>query len=140
MKLRDCPDCKAASGEHHQPGCDVERCPRCGMQAITCNCIYELCGINPATMERDHPDIYRNGPTEAMYQQWDKAWGDRRTRWTGVWPGEAECVEYGWYAKLVAGVGWQSCTADDPEAHPNLNRLVLECVWDVNQQKFVRRS
>jgi hypothetical protein len=33
-----CHDCGAVKGEFHVPGCDVERCPACGEQAITCDC------------------------------------------------------------------------------------------------------
>lgn len=33
-----CHDCNAPHGGYHHPGCDVERCPRCGGQQITCDC------------------------------------------------------------------------------------------------------
>ncbi|WP_326737012.1 hypothetical protein [Streptomyces sp. NBC_01022] len=54
------------------------------------------------------------------------------TRWTGLWPGEAECIEYGFV--LTFG--------DDPvrEHHPDLNRLYRECDWDRDQQRMVRRT
>lgn len=33
-----CHDCVAIKGEYHAPGCDGERCPKCGEQFISCGC------------------------------------------------------------------------------------------------------
>jgi len=39
VRKRICHDCGARYGEYHEPGCDMERCPRCGEQLITCGCL-----------------------------------------------------------------------------------------------------
>ena len=33
-----CHDCRVIKGQLHVVGCDVERCPKCDGQAITCDC------------------------------------------------------------------------------------------------------
>src|SRR3954447_17239662 len=33
-----CPDCGAGPGEFHELGCDIEQCPYCGGQLISCDC------------------------------------------------------------------------------------------------------
>jgi len=34
-----CHDCNIKHGGFHHPGCDVERCPKCGLQLISCDCV-----------------------------------------------------------------------------------------------------
>lgn len=135
-----CHDCHAKPGEMHQRGCDTERCSLCGGQAISCGCVYEVNGIDPDDLEEDYPSVYRDGPTKEMYKIFDaeieKLGG--RLPWTGVWPGEAECIEFGWYSKWVDGRGWVRCEATDEGAGPDLNRLHGGgAVWDAKARRWV---
>lgn len=101
----NCPDCNVSPGDVHLIGCDVERCPECGHQLLSCGC-------------------------DDMTSP--------RLPWNGAWPGVSECVEFGWYAKLVRGKGWVQCGEADPEASPDLNRLYKDAKWDKTAGKFVR--
>lgn len=142
-----CHDCGAAVGATHTGGCDVERCMLCGNQLLGCGCVYEVNGFDRASLEEKHPDIYTGGATDAMWEKYDaevqKIGGPEI--WTGIWPGSAECVEYGFYSKWVEGKGiagapggWVICDADDPEAGPNLNRLNEwgGCTWSRTERKW----
>src|SRR5262245_45449915 len=105
---RTCPDCHTQPGHLHDRGCDVEQCPSCGGQLISCCC--DGLGIGEV------PD-------------------DDRLRWTGRWPGEAECDEFGWYAEAVPG-GWEPADRLSPSAMPDLNRLHVEARWDRKRERF----
>jgi hypothetical protein len=41
-----CGDCGAEPGHHHHPRCDIERCPGCRGQALSCDCA-EIEGRRP---------------------------------------------------------------------------------------------
>ncbi len=40
-KPRRCGDCGAMPGFYHHGGCDIEECPRCDGQLLSCDCVIE---------------------------------------------------------------------------------------------------
>lgn len=109
-----CPDCQVEIGQYHRYNCDVARCLYCGGQAISCICTSKQKG---------------------------------KDTWKGYWPGKKECHEYGFFCYWDGEVcnryrkgTWVPCTGDHPEATEDLYRLMLDCKWDREQQKFTRKS
>jgi hypothetical protein len=41
MVTYPCGDCATPPGGVHHHGCDIEECPACGRQAISCDCNYD---------------------------------------------------------------------------------------------------
>jgi len=107
-----CHDCSVSPGEFHKSGCDVERCPLCGYQMITCGC--DLNHISD----------------------------DERIKWTGEWPGAAECREFDLWAKFVDGKGWIPCDKREPGATEDLNTLVSspDYKWDKDKKRWVKKN
>lgn len=42
VKHEFCPDCTAAIGEFHYECCDIEICPKCGFQLLSCECELDI--------------------------------------------------------------------------------------------------
>lgn len=64
-----------------------------------------------------------------------------RLPWTGMWPGEAECREFGWWTKWKQGGErggeWVIAGPNERGAQPDLNRIHGEAVWDRRRKRFV---
>jgi hypothetical protein len=118
----------------HQEGCDVERCMVCGHQALGCH--------------------YEGDDDRVWCATFGKLVPEQRGTWTGRWPGEVECEEFGWFARwtVCSGYGFEDipdtgptvvCGADHLHAHHDLNRLALavakgELRWDPAAERFVK--
>ena len=66
--MYQCHDCGVSEGEFHHPGCDMERCPFCGDQLISCGCCYELLGIDISKGTW----AYSHGLKDGQQVQWDR--------------------------------------------------------------------
>ena len=114
-----CPDCQVVPGQVHEVGCDVARCTLCGWQRLSC----------------EHRDSLDDGEYYS-----DKAW----STWTGRWPGDLECEEFGWWVqdRCAEGLRFVACSPDAPGARADLNRLRYEEIrgvirWSAHDQRYV---
>jgi hypothetical protein len=106
-----CPDCGVTIGAAHEDACDVARCLWTGRQRLACPGGH-ACG----------QDI-----------------------WTGEWPGDQAARAFGWFVRWdgrpsEGGRGWVRTTAEDPDAEPDLNRLVTDARWDRSARRWVQRG
>jgi hypothetical protein len=102
-----CSSCDAPPGSYHTPGCDVERCPDCGLQHISCS---------HAGTAREHPRLAWTG-------KWPGATECEEFGWYAV--------------MNLHGPGWVSCEPGTPGSIPDINRLYKEAKWDPKQARFV---
>ena len=66
MIEKRCHDCGCIEGEIHELGCDMEICPFCGEQLLSCDCCYEILGIDCS----EGSYTYENGLTNEQAEQW----------------------------------------------------------------------
>ncbi len=64
-----CHDCAVVKGQLHVSGCDVERCPRCGGQAISCDCRYEEEGSSAVSKSRVTVSKFLKKHAERRFQK-----------------------------------------------------------------------
>lgn len=70
---RKCHDCEAKEGELHGLGCDMERCPFCGGQLLSCSCCYTKLGYkyDPTKEFSGLPkSVYFEGLSENNDKKW----------------------------------------------------------------------
>ena len=85
--MAECHDCGAEEGHLHELGCDMESCPFCGGQLISCDCAYEKLGLVDRQKYGDStaflpPDVYENGLTEEQETRWESLLAEKgRVPW-----------------------------------------------------------
>ncbi len=71
--MAQCHDCGVEEGKTHLFGCDMEECPFCGEQILSCSCVYQLLGYN---FDSQKPlaglplQIYENGLPPEKTNEW----------------------------------------------------------------------
>ena len=72
-KRKTCGDCGTKEGQLRILGCDMECCPFCGNQLISCQCGYKKLGIDVSPGSW----AYSHGLTEAQQEDWEKLLSDK---------------------------------------------------------------
>lgn len=75
-----CHDCGCHEGELHSNGCDMESCPFCGGQLISCSCCYEKLGFpydSSAPTCGLPEEIYNNGLPDDLQDKWVEILGQK---------------------------------------------------------------
>lgn len=111
-QLPPCPDCAATAGEPHTDHCEMARCIGTGRQRLHC----EMLGTS-----QNHDCGHQT--------------------WSGEWPGNVECREFGWYVYGDASVEryWVRCGPDHPQATEDLNRLAVDAKWNPDMQRWQQK-
>lgn len=71
----NCHDCDCKEGEIHVFGCDMERCPFCGGQLLSCDCMYHHLGLFDKSKYTGvtsylPPEVYTKGLSDEQTEQW----------------------------------------------------------------------
>jgi len=112
MKRKKCHDCGVQPGEPHKPGCDTERCPKCGCQLISCDCfINDQDEFDEIEFNKYEPDI-----------------------WSGIMF-ENE-LQYAEDHDLFVDINtMKPCDRDDPNAWHDINTAVSKMLYKPNLKK-----
>ncbi len=121
VELTACHDCAVLPGYEHADGCDVARCPECGMQRLQCE------EHEDSTLPAIWTGIWPGVIECVEYDLWNK-WVDK----------DGNKLEF---SDFDTPGHWQETTAEDPDREPDLNRLhTLPLKWSKRLQRFVKHD
>lgn len=100
------------------------------------------CAVAPGTHHDSRCDVARCLWTGGQRLSCNLSHDCGLDTWTGEWPGDAECREFGWWVqdRCAEGMGWVPCAPDAPGATEDLNRLSRDAKWDVDRRRWVLRA
>jgi hypothetical protein len=121
-----CPQCGVAIYREHEQGCSVARCLHDGRQRL----LHEMAAGTPTMTEV-------NG--EFRWRVAKDGHDCGKDIWTGLWPGVAECEEYGlfcYFGPDFGEQGWQRCGPDHPGAQHDFTQLYIHGQWDRETRRW----
>ncbi len=98
------------------------------------------CHVTPSAAHDGGCDVARCLATGGQRLSCVGSWHDcGRDVWSGRWPGEVECEQFGFWAVFVpnGNPSWRSVPFGTPGAVHDLNRLVMAATWDAGQRRWV---
>lgn len=99
------------------------------------------CGVRAGEEHDAGCDVARCLITGHQRLSCDQGHDCGRNVWTGEWPGDAECREFGWWVqdRCSEGMGFVPCAPDAPGAVEDLNRLSRDARWSPEAARWVLR-
>jgi hypothetical protein len=97
------------------------------------------CGAQPAELHREDCDQAHCPDTGQQRLMCDHD-GQCDSRWSGDYPGAAECRAWGWWLNDHPDLGLVPCPAGTPGAIEDFNRLLTHARWDAANQRYIRNG
>jgi len=110
MERTTCHDCGVKVGEYHLPNCDIERCPKCGGQLLSCGCFIYENEDNGYFNEKEFEKYEREKWSGIMYED-AHIYAEEHDLWVFWGPGYAPRYQKGWI----------KCDKNHPGAKHDLN-------------------